>query len=102
MERPNILKQLVISRSQKRKLYELTARLREELKPEGQFEEFLFTKLIVDLSRLSKLYEYEQREILQIRDLPSDLNSGVTDRFIRYKKSVEKDIDDAYSRLKKH
>ena len=89
----------VVSRSERSKIRALAESLRQEFQPQNPFEQFLYEKLIIDISRLSKLYKYEQTSILNDKNLVSQFDYGRAERFIRYKKSIEQDIKDGYTRL---
>jgi len=93
---------LAVSRSSRTQLLALAEDLRRELDPQGAFAEFLFEKLMIDLCRLCKIYDYEQRNVYgENCDLKNHFGVyGSSDRFMRYKNSIEKDIFDGRSRLK--
>ncbi len=87
----------VVTRTDRVKLRTLAVSLREELKPQGVREEFVFEKLILDISRLGKLYAYETKHLLDENRL-HNIDDRM-DRFLRFKKAVQKDISDGYKRL---
>ena len=91
-------KAYVITRSDRSKLRAMAESLWQKFEPRNPYEEFLLEKLIVDLGRLAKLYEYEKKQF-DANELESDLANGYTTPFIRYKNSIEKDIYSGYSRL---
>ena len=100
-KRRGLLKQtLVVERSEKRKLQALALGLREEFDPQTPFEQFLMDKLVVDVFRLSQLYAFEQKSILANNKLSDSFEYGTTDKFIRYKNSIETNIQNTYQRLK--
>lgn len=93
-------KALVVTRSEKLKLRALAESLRNEFGPQNPYEEFLFEKLIVDFARLAKLYEFEKKRMFDSEQcLNNALLNSESDRFIRYKNSIENDIKDGYARL---
>lgn len=88
-----------ITRSERSRLRALAESLRREFEPQNPFEEFVFEKLIVDFGRLAKLYEYEKTRMFEQENGFKYSLTGESDRFLRYKNSVEKDIKDGYARL---
>ena len=94
------LKNVALTRAEKNRLRALAESLRREFEPQNPFEEFIFEKLLVDFGRLTKLYEFEKKLILEEEHgIGSYIVEGYIDRFIRYKNSIEKDIKDGYARL---
>ena len=91
-------KAYVITRSDRSKLRTMAESLWQKFEPRNPYEEFILEKLIVDLGRLAKLYEYEKKQF-DASELESDLANGYTTPFIRYKNSIEKDIYSGYARL---
>ena len=89
-----------VSRNERSKLRVLAEGLRQEFAPQNPYEDFLFEKLIVDIGRLSKLYEFEKARVFdQENGLRHILQDAESDRFLRYKNSIEQDIKAGYSRL---
>lgn len=100
-QRKGILKKVTdLNRGERSKLRALAESLRKEFEPQNPYEEFVFEKLIVDFGRLAKLYEYEKKTVFdEERGVGHEINNGYSDRFIRYKNSIENDIKDGYGRL---
>jgi len=94
-----IKKALIVGESRKH-FKDLITGLREELKPEGFYENLLVNKIVVDYWRLKKLLNYEKDHFLKDNEFKYHLYHNNVSQLVLYQKSIEKSIEKGLSSLK--